>query len=88
MGVLAGDGGFLTRVSSLIDTYNMGSGASNLTSLQSRLKLASDDIAAFEEKMAALEEKYYLKFAAMETAMSKMNEQSSQLLSLLGQQSQ
>jgi flagellar hook-associated protein 2 len=48
------------------------------------LKLASDDIAAFEEKMSALEEKYYLKFAAMETALSKMNEQTSQLTSLLG----
>ncbi|MDR2614991.1 MAG: flagellar filament capping protein FliD, partial [Oscillospiraceae bacterium] len=67
-----------------IDTYNTGSNASNLTSLQNRLKLASDDIAAFEEKMSALEEKYYLKFAAMETALSKMNEQTSQLTSLLG----
>jgi flagellar hook-associated protein 2 len=77
----------LNRVSSYIDTYNLGSGATSLTALQNRLTAASDDIAAFEEKMAALEEKYYLKFAAMEAALSKMNEQTSWLSSLMGQES-
>jgi flagellar hook-associated protein 2 len=87
MDVIAGSEGFLSRVSSFIDTYNLGSGASNLTALQNKLSSASDDIAAFEEKMAALEEKYYLKFAAMEEALSKMNEQTSWLSSLMGQES-
>jgi flagellar hook-associated protein 2 len=90
MAVLAGtdsSGGFLTRISSLIDTYNIGSGASNLDALTDRLKSASEDIEAFKEKMTALEEKYYLKFAAMETALSKMNEQTSWLESLMGQSS-
>lgn len=83
MSVFSGEGGYINRVSSFIDTYNMGSGANNLKSLQDRLTAASENIAAFEEKMAKMEEKYYLKFAAMETAMSKMNEQSSWLASLL-----
>lgn len=43
-----------------------------------------DEIAKWEEKLKDLEDKYYKKFSAMETALAKINSQSSSLAGLLG----
>jgi len=45
------------------------------------------DIKTMETKLANLENRYFKQFSAMESAMSKMNSQSSQLSSLLGMNS-
>jgi flagellar hook-associated protein 2 len=43
-----------------------------------------DDLKALEKKLTAIEDRYYKQFAAMETAMAKLNSQSSALASMLG----
>lgn len=43
-----------------------------------------DELKRMEVKLADMESRYYKQFAAMESAMSKMNSQSSQLASMLG----
>jgi flagellar hook-associated protein 2 len=42
------------------------------------------DLKKLEEKLQDMEDRYYKQFAAMETAMAKMNSQSSSLASMLG----
>jgi flagellar hook-associated protein 2 len=44
----------------------------------------SDKITAQEEKITALEDKYYSKFSAMETALAKLSSKSSAISGLLG----
>lgn len=44
----------------------------------------SKTITSWEEKVSAMEEKYYKQFAAMETALSKLQSQTSNLTSMLG----
>ena len=43
-----------------------------------------DKISKQEKKLQAMEDKYYKQFAAMETAMAKLNSQQSSLSSLFG----
>jgi flagellar hook-associated protein 2 len=43
-----------------------------------------EDLTELEDKLQDMEDRYYKQFAAMETAMSKMNSQSSSLASMLG----
>ena len=43
-----------------------------------------DDIDKWEEKLKAMEDKYYDQFAAMESAMAKLQQQQSYLSSLMG----
>ena len=43
-----------------------------------------DKIAEQEEKLTALEDRYYKQFSRMESAMTKMNSQQSALTSILG----
>ncbi len=66
------------------------------TSLRSALTLYNDkdmtksitnykeDLDVLEEKLQDMEDRYYKQFSAMETAMAKMNSQSSSLASMLG----
>jgi len=66
------------------------------TSLRSALTVYNDkemdkleksykkDIATLEKKLKEMENRYYKQFSAMESAMSKLNSQSSQLSSMLG----
>ncbi len=46
-----------------------------------------DDLDTMESKLTDLEDRYYKQFSAMETAMSKLNSQSSSLTALLGSSS-
>ncbi len=43
-----------------------------------------DDLRVMEDKLNAMEDRYYKQFSAMEAAMSKMNSQSSNLAAMLG----
>jgi flagellar hook-associated protein 2 len=47
-----------------------------------------EDLKKLENKLQDMEDRYYKQFAAMETAMAKMNSQSSSLASMLGTNSQ
>ncbi len=46
-----------------------------------------DDLDTLEDKLTDMEDRYYKQFTAMETAMSKLNSQSSSLTALLGSSS-
>lgn len=67
-----------TSLSSSLTVYND-------KELERTLKDYKDDLSKLEKKLSSIEEKYYKQFAAMESALAKMNSQSSYLSSLLGQ---
>jgi flagellar hook-associated protein 2 len=66
-----------TTLSSALTVYND-------KELSKTLDNHKSDLKKLEAKLAKIEEKYYKQFAAMESAMAKMNAQSSSLMSMLG----
>lgn len=66
-----------TELRSALTVYNDKEMKSTVTSY-------TKDISNMEDKLQDMETRYYRQFTAMETAMSKMNSQSSSLTSLLG----
>ncbi len=78
------ENGLMYRISNIMDTYTKGSNTTSLDSLGRNLTAYNKKISQMEDKMAELSEKYYLKFAAMEKAMSDLNSQSSWLSSMMG----
>lgn len=78
------ESGLLQRMNSLMKNYVSGSGSTNLNSLQSSIFTQNKKIEAFEDKMLDLEEKYYMKYAALEEAMSSLSSQSNWLTQMLG----
>lgn len=48
------------------------------------VKNHKDDLKVLEDRLTEMEDRYYKQFAAMESAMAKMNSQSSSLASMLG----
>ena len=66
-----------STLSSALTVYNDKEITKNITGYKS-------DLAKMEAKLLEIEEKYYKQFSAMETAMAKMNSQSSSLMSMLG----
>lgn len=66
-----------STLSSALTVYNDKEISKTLTSYK-------EDLSGLEKKLTAIEDRYYKQFAAMETAMAKMNSQSSALASMLG----
>lgn len=66
-----------TKLSSALTFYN----DKEITSLKSDYE---DEIDEWEEKLKDMEDRYYSKFSAMETALSKLNSQTSYISSLFG----
>lgn len=66
-----------TSLSSALTIYN----DKEMDKLESSYK---KNIATLEKKLKEMENRYYKQFSAMESAMSKLNSQSSQLASMLG----
>lgn len=66
-----------TTLSSALTVYN----DKQMTKLQTQYK---EELANMEKKLQNMEEKYYSQFAAMETAMSKLNSQSTYISNLFG----
>ena len=79
------DRGLLWRVEDALLGYMNGSQAVSLSSLETSIKRENDQIEKLTQKMWEEEEKLYLKFAAMETALAKLQEQSDWFMSMLGQ---
>ena len=79
------ENGLLYRINGLMNTYMKGAAQSSLGSLETSVFSASKKLGEMEKKMLNVQEKLYLKYAALETAMSKMQSQSSWLSSMLGQ---
>jgi flagellar hook-associated protein 2 len=66
-----------TSLSSALTVYNDKEMTKSLSNYKS-------DLAKMEAKLADIENRYFKQFAAMETAMARMNSQSSALMSMLG----
>lgn len=80
--------GLLWRMEDSLLGYMNGTQAISLSSLETSIKRENDQIERLTQKMWEEEEKLYLKFAAMETALSKLQEQSDWFMSMLGQNKQ
>lgn len=78
------ENGFLKRIDTLMNNYMKGSAQTSLDNLETQIYRTTNKISDMEDRMLELEEKYYLKYAALEEAMSKMQSQSNSLASLLG----
>lgn len=76
--------GLITRLDTILKTYTGTTQFDTLTSMDRDMKKLVDKISDMEDRMAVLEEKYYLKYAAMETALSKMQSQTNWISSMLG----
>ena len=78
------ENGLLVRINNLMNTYIKGPGDISADSpIVSSLRKESRKIEEMEKKMNAMQEKLYLKYAAMEEAMSKIQSQSNWLASML-----
>jgi flagellar hook-associated protein 2 len=77
------ENGLLRRISNIMTQYDDRSDTT-LDTISDNLKTLTEKIDTMEEKMAEIEEKYFKKFTAMETAMSKLQSQSSWISSLMG----
>lgn len=66
-----------SSLSSALTVYNDKEISKTLTNYK-------DDLKELETKLAVIEERYYKQFAAMETAMARLNSQSNALASMLG----
>ncbi|MBH1942467.1 flagellar filament capping protein FliD [Mobilitalea sibirica] len=70
-----------TSLRSALTFYNDKEMSKTITNYES-------DLREMERKLQKMEDRYYKQFAAMETAMAKMNSQSSSLMSMLGMNQQ
>jgi len=75
--------GLLWRIDDLMRGYTNGSQSVSLASLENSIRRENEQIEKLQKKMYDEEERLYLKFAAMETAMSKLQEQSDWFTSML-----
>ncbi|MDR3278627.1 MAG: flagellar filament capping protein FliD [Oscillospiraceae bacterium] len=81
------ENGLLTRMSNIMDRYLNSYQITALDGISSSLTQINTKITDLEAKMSAKQEQLYLKFAAMETAMSAMNSQSEWLSGIMNQSS-
>ena len=77
------ENGLLHRMNNLMNTYIKGRGKSSLDALERSIRDTSQKLDKMERKMLDIEETYYLKYAALEEAMSTMNSQSDWLASTM-----
>lgn len=75
-----------SKLTKLMETNSSSSAFTlyNDKDMKSEYEDYSSDITAMEKKITAMEEKWYQKFAAMETALATLNSKQSAITSLLG----
>ena len=81
---VTGENGFLHKMDSLMYGYYNGSNIESLNSLDTSIRRSNEQIDKLQKKMWEEEEKLYKKFAAMETALSKIQSQADWLTAMLG----
>jgi len=75
--------GLMFRVNDLMLNYVNGSQSTSISNLESSISRANDQIDTLTQKMYDEQDKLYAKYAAMETALSTLQSQSSWLSSML-----
>ena len=78
------DKGWLYRMEDIMMGYVNGSQQNSLTSLENSIKRSYEQMEKLQQKMYDEEERLYKKYAALETAMSKIQQQSDWFASMLG----
>ena len=78
-----GNRGLLWRMEDLMLGYINGGQSRSINSLESSIRKANEQMERLQRKMYDEEERLYKKFAAMETAMSKIQSQTEWMLSML-----
>jgi len=76
--------GLLHKIDGLMRDYVNESQSQSIKSLEDSLKRANDQIAKMQERMYAEEDRLYRQFAAMESAMSKLQQQGDWFGAMLG----
>jgi len=76
--------GLLHKIDNMMRDYMNTTSTTSLKNLESSLKRANDQIARLQERMFAEEDRLYRQFAAMESAMSKLNQQGDWFSAMLG----
>ena len=76
--------GFLWRMEDLINGYLNGSQYTSINNLENSIRRTNEQMEKLQQKMYDEEDKLYKKFAALETAMAKIQSQSDWLTAMLG----
>jgi len=76
--------GLLWRMNSIMGDYLNTSQSLTLKNLETSIKRANDQMTKMQERMYAEEDKLYRQFAAMETALSKLQSQGDWMTAMLG----
>jgi flagellar hook-associated protein 2 len=79
-----GNKGLLWRMNDLMGDYVNKSQTHTMLSLENSIKRANEQMLKMQDRMYAEEDKLYRQFAAMETAMSKLQSQGDWFTSMLG----
>jgi flagellar hook-associated protein 2 len=74
-------GGFITQVSAAIDQFTNSTKSNILQALDNNLRDTDAKLKEQQDRIWDMADKYYVKFAKMESALASMNAQSSQLAS-------
>ena len=78
------DRGLLSRIHDLMYNYEFGNQNATINNLETSIRRANEQIDKLQQKMWDEEDKLYKKFAAMETALSKIQSQADWLNAMLG----
>ena len=76
--------GLLWKMDDLMYGYIMGTQSSSINNLETSIRRANEQMEKLQDKMWAEEDKLYKKFAAMETALSKLQSQTDWMYAMLG----
>lgn len=79
-----GNRGFLWRVNNIMGDYVNKDQTMTMKSLENSIKRANDQMAKMQERMYEAEDKLYRQFAAMESALSKIQSQGDWMSAMLG----
>lgn len=77
------ENGIMYRLNTIMNDYMKGTAQTSLDTIETKIYNASKKITEMEERMLEIEERYYLKYAALEEAMSQLSSQSDWLTSML-----
>ncbi|MCL2030065.1 MAG: flagellar filament capping protein FliD [Oscillospiraceae bacterium] len=79
-----GGGGFVSRLSKAMEGYVTSTKSADLQNLTSSISAYSRRIKEQETKMYTMSEKYYMQYATLESALSQMQSQTDQMMTMFG----
>lgn len=76
-----GKGGFVTRIGSAIDRFTNDTKGNPLQTIDNNIRDYTKKMSDMQDRINDMADRYYKKFAKMESALASLNEQSSQIAS-------